>query len=165
MTFQMHSRLHEFLQIINKNFRQEAWKLREIGAIMEKVDQDIYELSAKNNVPPQYIVKLRTELGNIDVMSNRVETLKETTFIPAAYSISEITVGMVLIMLLFVRIDPFYAGFLIYGITAFLFVGLLMLIKQIDNPFAVRKHTYATVDLSILFKLEERMFPSSRLQV
>jgi predicted membrane chloride channel (bestrophin family) len=84
--------------------------------------------------------------------------LKETTFIPAAYSISEITVGMVLLMLLFVKMDPYYACLLIYGIIAFLFTGLLMLIKQIDNPFAVRKNTYATVDPSLLFKLEERMF-------
>jgi hypothetical protein len=30
MTFQMHSHLQEFLRIINQNFRQDVWKLREI---------------------------------------------------------------------------------------------------------------------------------------
>ena len=61
-------------------------------------------------------------------------------------------------MLFFVKIEPYYAGLSLYGIIAFLFIGLLMLIKEIDKPFAIRKHTYATVDIGLLYKLEERMF-------
>lgn len=55
---------------------------------------------------PPLLVKLRSELTNIDRLSNRIETISETTFIPAAYGIAELAVAAVLLVLLFVKTGP-----------------------------------------------------------
>jgi hypothetical protein len=48
---------------------------------MDKIDEDILSL-ARGGTPPQFIARLRNELTNIDRISSRIETIKETTFIP-----------------------------------------------------------------------------------
>jgi hypothetical protein len=121
---------------------------------MDAVNNDIRLLSAKGMAPP-LIVKLRVELINIDKISNRIKTIAETSFIPAAYGIAELAVGAVLIMLLFLKIEPVYEGLALIAATSSLLIGLILLIKDMDNPFEVGKKTYADVDLSLLWDLED----------
>lgn len=98
---------------------------------------------------------MRSELTNIDRISNRIETISETTFIPAAYGIAELAVAAVLLVLLFVKTEPYYEGLALIGATSALLIGLILLIKDMDNPFEVGKDTYADVDMSLLWRLEE----------
>src|SRR3972149_5523438 len=149
-------RLHvkDFLRIIISNFKQNAWKLDEIEKYMERINGDIDKLSEKG-AAPQFLVKLHTELINIDRLSNRIHTITGTTFIPAAYGIAELAVAAVLLVLLFVRTDPYYEGLALIGATSSLLIGLIMLIKDMDNPFELGKNSYADVDLNILFGLEK----------
>lgn len=76
---------------------------------MDVIDDDIVELSSKG-APPQFIMKLRAELTNIDKISNRIETIKETSFIPAAYTIAQLAIGTAIATLLFTKIDPYFEG-------------------------------------------------------
>jgi len=154
ITDDMRSHIRELLQIMISNFRKNVWELDEIGSAMDSINEDIYKL-AENGVAPQFLVKLRTELINIDKISNRIETITETTFIPAAYGIAELAVAAVLLVLLFVRTDPYYEGLALIGATSSLLIGLIMLIKDMDNPFELGKNSYADVDLNILFGLEK----------
>jgi len=128
--------------------------LHEINSTMNAINNDICLLSGKGIAPP-LIVKLRAELTSIDRISNRIKTIAETSFIPAAYGIAELAVGAVLIMLLFLKIEPVYEGFALIGATSSLLIGLILLIKDMDNPFEVGKKTYADVDLSLLWDLED----------
>jgi hypothetical protein len=144
------SHIKELLAVIISNFKRSVWRLREIGEAMDKIDEDIYIL-AKNNVAPQLVVKMRNELTNIDRISYRVEGIMETTFIPAAYIITQIAIGLVIVMLLFVEMDPYYVGVALFGTVSFLLISLLLLIKDMDNPFAGT----VQVDLSSLYKLQE----------
>lgn len=150
----MQSHIKELLHVIISNFKQNVWKLREISPAIDKINADIGRLGEKG-VAPQFLVKFRTELTNIDKISNRIEIIMETSFIPAAYAIAELAVGALLIMLLFVKIEPYYEGLALFGVTSSLLIGLMLLIKDMDNPFEYGKNTYADVDLSLLFKLEE----------
>ncbi len=150
----LQSHIKELLHVIISNFKQNVWKLREINPIIDKINEDI-ALLADKGVPPQFLVKLRTELTSIDKLSNRVEIIMETTFIPAAYAIAELSVVALLIVLLFVKIEPYYEGMALIGVTSSLLIGLIILIKDMDNPFEYGKGTYANVDLRLLFKLEE----------
>ncbi len=88
-------------------------------------------------------------------MSNRIKTIAETTFIPAAYGIAELAVAAVLIVLLFIKTEPYYEGLALIGATSSLLIGLIMLIKDMDNPFEVGKNSYADVDLYLLWELED----------
>ena len=154
ITDDMRSHIRELLKIMISNFRKNVWELDEIGSAMDSINEDIYKL-AENGVAPQFLVKLRTEMINIDKISNRIETITETTFIPAAYGIAELAVAAVLLVLLFVRTDPYYEGLALIGATSSLLIGLIMLIKDMDNPFELGKNSYADVDLNILFGLEK----------
>jgi len=153
-TSSMRIHIIELLHAINSNFRKNNWDLHEINSTMNAINNDIRLLSVKGMAPP-LIVKLRVELINIDKISNRIKTIAETSFIPAAYGIAELAVGAVLIMLLFLKIEPVYEGLALIGATSSLLIGLILLIKDMDNPYEVGKKTYADVDLSLLWDLEE----------
>ena len=154
VTSRMRVHIKDLLHAINSNFRKNNWDLHEINSTMNAINNDIRLLSIKGMAPP-LIVKLRVELINIDKISNRIKTVAETSFIPAAYGIAELAVGAVLIMLLFLKIEPAFEGFALIGATSSLLIGLILLIKDMDNPFEIGKKTYADVDLSLLWDLEE----------
>lgn len=148
------SHIRGLLSTINANFRANVWEIKEINAAMDVINKDIRSL-AERGLAPQFVVKLRTELTNIDKISNRIKTITETSFIPAAYGLAELAVAAILVLLLLIRVEPYYAGIAIIGATSVLLIGILMLIEDMDNPFEVNKNTYADVDLSLLWNLEE----------
>ncbi|MFA4957886.1 MAG: hypothetical protein WC556_13025 [Candidatus Methanoperedens sp.] len=154
VTSNMRIHIKALLHAINSNLRKNNWDLHEINSTMDAINDDISILARKGMAPP-LIVKLRVELINIDKISNRIKTIAETSFIPAAYGIAELAVGAVLIMLLFLKIEPVYEGLALIGATSSLLIGLILLIKDMDNPFEVGKKTYADVDLSLMWDLEE----------
>jgi hypothetical protein len=151
-------RLHikELLGTLNSNFRRNVWELSEVNTAMDNVNKDIQRLVEKG-VAPVFIARFRTELSNVDKVSNRVETIAKTSFIPAAYAISELAIGLVLVVLLLTETDPYYEGLLIFGAIAFLLISMLLLVKDMDNPFEIGKNTYADVNADILFDLETRL--------
>lgn len=151
----MQTNIKELLRVINSNLKNKTWKLREISSVTEKIEDSVYHL-AQNNVSPNFISKMRSELSNIDRISNRIETIMETTFMPVAYLIA-VAISLVIFLLLFVKMDPYYEGITLFGAVSFLLISLMLLIKDMDDPFsgAIR------VDLSTLSKLEERMIPKS----
>lgn len=146
--------IKELLYAINSNFRRNVWKLKELDVVFDKINDDIIILS-KAGVTPNFLIKLRTELTNVDRLAHRVDIITETTFIPAAYTIAEVAIGTIITILLFVNTEPRYIGLIILGATSLVLISLLLLIKDMDNPYEVDKKTYADVDLSILFGLEE----------
>lgn len=154
MASDMHECIKELVGVINSNFRHNNWKQSEVNSVVDVIDDDILELS-KKGVPPQFTMKLRAELTNIDKISNRIETIKETSFIPAAYSIAQLAIGMAIATLLFTKIDPYFEGLILFGVISLLLVSLILLIKDMDDPFEVGKKTYADVDLDLMYKLEE----------
>jgi hypothetical protein len=123
---------------------------------MDKIDEDIVSLTHKGTAP-QFIVRLRNELANIDRISNRIETIKETTFIPAAYNVAQLAVGAAILTLLFTNIDHFIDGIIMTGVISLILISSILLIKNMDDPFEVGKKTYADIDLSLMYKLEERL--------
>ena len=134
------------------NFQNNRWKLSDISAELDKLDTDINILYDKG-LPPPIVVKMRNELATIEKLANRVEIIMETQFIPAAYHISIASTALVLLIVLFTKMDPVYVGILLYGAVSFVLTSLLLLIHDMDNPFEVKKGTVADVDLRIIFKL------------
>jgi len=58
-------------------------------------------------------------MTTIDRLSHRIKTIADTSFIPAAYAISELAAVGVIILLLFIKTD----------------------LKDMDNPFEMGKNT------------------------
>lgn len=138
---------------IADNFRNNTSDNSGIRATIGHINEDLYAL-VDQNVPPQYIVKLRTELGNIDRLTSRVRTIAETSFIPAAYAIAELSVIGVILILFFVKIDPYWEGMFIFAIIITLLVSIILLIRDMDNPFEYGKRSFADVDLTPVFEVE-----------
>ncbi|MBI2133360.1 hypothetical protein HYU11_01620 [Candidatus Woesearchaeota archaeon] len=144
--------IKELLYTMNSNFRRNVWKLKELDAVTERINEDITSL-AKQGVPPAFLTKLRSELTAIDKLSHRIDIIVETTFIPAAYLIAEISIGFLVLLLLLVKGD--YAFYAMFAAVTTILVSLMFLIKDMDNPFEVGKDSCADVDLSLLFNLED----------
>lgn len=149
--FRVHVRdLH---RTINRCFHDNCWNLPDINREMDKVNDDIRTLAIANVAPP-LIAKLRNELGSIDRMTNRIEVIIRTDFIPAAYALAEIATASVILLMLFVKIDPVLEGTIIFAVVCSMLIGLVLLIRDMDNPFEIGTHTYADVDLETLDYLE-----------
>ena len=144
------------MRVINTNFRNNVWNMEEMDSAVDTLNADIGRL-VDLNVPPNFIIKLKTEMTNIDRISHRVKTIAETSFIPAAYAISELAAAGVIILLFFVKLDPFYEGLVLFTVLSMLLIALLLLIKDMDNPFEVGKKTYADIDLFLLWDLEKKL--------
>jgi RsiW-degrading membrane proteinase PrsW (M82 family) len=137
---------------INKCFDNNTWNLTELNHEMNKINLDIRTLSYANVAPP-LIAKLRNELGAIDRMTNRIDVIIRTDFIPAAYALAEVATGGVILLLLFMKMDPFIEGIIIFAVIVTMLIGLLLLIRDMDNPFEFGVNTYADVDRETLVYL------------
>jgi hypothetical protein len=153
---EIRARVRDLLGAINNNFRENEWDSSRIKTVILSINEDIYRL-ADRNVAPQLLVKLRTELTNIDRISNRIYAIKHVSFIPAAYAIAELAAAGVIIILFFVKLDPYYEGLVIFSVLTSLLIALLLLIKDMDDPFETGKKSYADVDLVLLFELENEL--------
>lgn len=149
----LRSHVRDLLRAIHRGLRENNFNLPDINREMDKINNDI-RILAYANVAPPLIAKLRNELGAIDKITNRVEVIIRTDFIPAAYALAEIATCSVILVLLFVRIDPFLEGMVIFAVISSMLIGLLLLIRDMDNPFEIGSHTYADVDLETLTYLE-----------
>jgi hypothetical protein len=134
-----------------KCFMENTWNLPELNHEMNKINNDIRVLSYANVAPP-LIAKLRNELGIIDKISNRIDVIIRTDFIPAAYALAEVATGGVILLLLFIQM-PYLEGIVIFAVIVTMLIGLLLLIRDMDNPFEFGSHTYADVDLETLVYL------------
>jgi len=152
LAVQHHAR--DLLLVINQNFRENCWDHKGITGSIDRINDDIAILAGKS-IPPQFLVKLRAEVSTIERLTNRVQVIARTSFIPAAYAIAELATVGVLIVLLFIRLDPYYEGLVIFFVIAVTIIGLLLLIKDMDDPFEYGAHAYADVDFTILFEMEE----------
>lgn len=142
------------LYSITGNLRNNSWKLKNVDIQMESLNILLEQMS-KAGVQVNYILKMRTELTYIDRLSHRIDMIEETSFIPAAYTIAELAIGIILFLLLFVQVDFSYGGLVIVGAVSMILLSLLFLIKDMDNPFEYGKDSFADVELGILFHLEE----------
>ena len=153
---EMQKKTVALLRCINTNFRNNTWNLDEMDIALDTINADIAHL-VELNVAPNYVIKLKTEISNIDRISHRVKTISETSFIPAAYAIAEIAAAGVIIILFFVKLDPYYEGLILFTVLSMLMIALLLLIKDMDNPFEVGQKTFADIDLFLLWDLEKKL--------
>jgi hypothetical protein len=144
------------LRCITTNFRNNVWTLEDMDSAIDIINEDIAKL-VDLNVPPNFVIKLKTEMTNIDRISHRIKTIAETSFIPAAYAIAELAAAGVIILLFFVKLDPYYEGLVLFTVLCMLLTALLLLIKDMDNPFEVGKNTYADINLFLLWDLEKKL--------
>ncbi|HVP94489.1 MAG TPA: hypothetical protein VMS89_04875 [Methanoregulaceae archaeon] len=149
----MRTHVRDLHRTIYQCFTKNNWNLPDLNREMNKINNDIRVLAYANVAPP-LIAKLRNELGAIDRMTNRIEVIIRTNFIPAAYALAEVTTGGVILLMIFIKMDPFIEGMIIFAVIVMMLIGLLLLIRDMDNPFEFGSHTCADVDIETLMYLD-----------
>ena len=115
----------------------------------------------KEGVPPHYIKRLLEV--NSDLGSNlaRVQVIRDTSYIQPGYALMEMLVGTVLILLTIVEFPAPYIEWPIAAALTLLYVSLVLLVRDIDDPFeydAEGKNTSAAdVDLTPFLHAMHRM--------
>lgn len=149
----LRAHVRDLHRAVNACFFGNSWDLPRLNHEMNKINQDIRVLAYANVAPP-LIAKLRNELGGIDRIINRIDVIIRTDFIPAAYALAEVATAGVVLLLLFIKLDALLEGTIIFAVITSMLTGLLLLIRDMDNPFEFGEHTYADVDIQTLVYLD-----------
>jgi predicted membrane chloride channel (bestrophin family) len=112
-----------------------------------------------NNLTPQFammeqwtqatlVARLKQEQSNLRRTLIRIHTIRETSFVSAGYLLADITTVLLCIGLILGKIEPFYESLFFVVVISYLMVFLLMLIRDLDNPFGYYER-YSGADVSL----------------
>jgi hypothetical protein len=108
-------------------------------------------------VPPNYIVRLRTEQGTVRKNVLRIYHIQRIDFLPSAYLLIQTIVILIIAALEFTQIDPTHQSVVILAFISYFFVYLLRLLRIIDRPFRVDERTMDDVSLFLLNEFAGRL--------
>jgi hypothetical protein len=101
---------------------------------LDELQRSVEGLGVWNAAPLQ--ARLLLELANIRRAVVRIEVIRETTFVPSVYGMAYIGTGLLTAGLVLTDIEPFGESLFFIGLICFLLIKLLLLIADLDNPFA-----------------------------
>lgn len=129
---------------------------REALAALAGLQGSFLEMEALG-VPPNYIIRLKSEEGAVRKGLLRMYYIQKTSFLPLAYTLVKSLVALLLGILLFTKIEPLYDSAIIVAFLSFLFVYILRLLRLLDQPFRARERTRDDVSLFLLEEFRERL--------
>lgn len=151
--------LSEINKCLLKWFMKEE-RSREFMADLTKLNK--YFLAFESLTQPNFIVRLKQEQHALRRMFIRAHTIRETAFVAAGYTIAEITTGLLIVGFTLTRMEPFYESLFLLSMVSFLLIYMLLLIKDLDNPFDhYQSEVTSRVSLKPLNDLSERLNKSS----
>lgn len=89
----------------------------------------------KAGAPSHYVSRLLTCAGDLSGALGRIAVIRNTSFIRAGYVLMQILVGIVLVLLVIVEFSSPAVQWLVPGVLALAYVYLILLVKDLDNPF------------------------------
>jgi len=127
------------------------YKKERTVAILSKVGMmsDYFSAIDKEGIQPNYIIKMRIEQDKIRNMILRIDTIRDTEFIGSSYAIVEAMWFAIALGLVIINIEPFYASLFFTALVMFLLSYMLLLIKDLDNPFDYYTHGEGGTKISL----------------
>jgi hypothetical protein len=95
-----------------------------------------------------YLTRFRQEQGNFRRTIMRIEVIRETSFVAAGYLLANVITLLLCLGLVLASLDPFYESLFTSGVIAFMLIFLLMLIRDLDNPFGYYER-FSSADVSL----------------
>ena len=97
------------------------------------------------------VARLKQEQSNLRRTLLRIHTIRETSFIASGYLLADLTTILLCIGLILAKIEPFYESLFFVGVISYLMIYLLMLIRDLDNPFGYyERHSGEDISLKPL---------------
>lgn len=105
-----------------------------------------------------FIVRLKQEQANIRRIVTRIDTIRDTSFVSSGYRIAEINSILLILGLIVIQLEPFLHALFLTGAVSLLFLYMMFLIKDLDNPFGYYSaNSVENVPLKVIEDLEERL--------
>lgn len=136
----------DFLNSINEWFyRKERTK-----NIIEKLHlMNNYFSEFESMMQANFLSRMKNEQGNLRKMVIRIDSIRDLSFIQSAYAIVETLAFFVVAGLLVLKVEPFYESVFFTMIVSFLVIYMILLIKDLDNPFDYSEHGEKGTEVSI----------------
>jgi uncharacterized protein YutD len=159
-----------YLSGFNRSLVDWFYKKEKTENIMKKLSGlNDYFLEFESLTQANFIVRLKQEQNNIRKILNRTHTIRETSFLGTGYAIAEIITFILILGMIFIKIDPFYADVFFVSFVSFILIYMIFFIKDIDNPFDYKtENNYDEVSLKPLLDTNMRIAayistPASRI--
>ena len=133
---------------------------RKCLAAVNDLSASISELE-QLGLPPHYIVRLRTEQSSIRKNVLRVYHIQRTEFLPSAYALIESIIGLIIVGLLFTKIEPGRDAIVLIVLISYFFIFMIKLLKIIDTPFQPARATRDDISLFLLREFVTRTQPGN----
>lgn len=147
------TQLHDIAQSFGSDVRNKSHGTREyINGLSPYFNE-----MEKAGVPANFIVKLKQQQGQLLGFISRVTYIQRINFIPSASILAKSIVTLLIIMLLFTNVEPFYGSLAIVGLISFILVYMLILIKTIGTPFHAEGKTRDDVSLFLVSDVMRRL--------
>lgn len=115
-----------------------AWlhKEKRTAALMAGVDGLTPQLALMEQwTQATLVARLKGEQANIRRIVVRIHTIRETSFVAAGYLLADVITTLMCAGLVLSKIEPFYESLFFVSVISCLMVFLLLLIRDLDNPF------------------------------
>lgn len=117
-------------------------QIEQFNAVMVQIDKD--------GVQANYIIRIKNEMSNIRKNILRIETIRETDFISSAYAIVEAMAFIIISGLVLIKIEPFFAAIFFTLLVSFLIIYMIVLIKDLDDPFDYKLNGESGTEISLV---------------
>jgi len=135
-------------------------KTKTIEVMAELKGFNQYFLQFESLTQANFIVRMKQEQNNLRRLLNRAHSIRETSFNRSGYTIAEIITFVLTLGLIFTRLEPFYENIFFVIFVPFILIYMILLIKDLDNPFEYyvrNKETADEVSLKPLIDLKSRL--------
>ena len=118
---------------------------------------EIFTQMEQGGMPPNFLVRLKTEQGIARRIVLRVSHIQRTQFIPSAHILALSLIALVIALLLLVKTEGSPESVVVFAFLSYLFVYVGRLISVIEQPFQEGAESMDDVSLFLLHELEEKM--------
>ena len=132
----------KFYAVVRSNDRGVSSEIRDLAIYFAQME--------KAGVPPNFIVKLKQQQALLLKHRKRVTYIQRIKFIPSATLLARSIVVLVIGLLIFTNVDPFYGSLAIIGIVSFVLMFMMILIDVISTPFHAEGKTKDDVSMFLL---------------
>jgi hypothetical protein len=143
--------LIDFHIALTHNLIDWLYKKERTQSLLLKISQmnDYFARLDTEGVQANYIIKMKNDQSTIRRLIMRIDTIRDTGFIGSAYAIVEAMWLAIAIGLFVIFIEPFYASLFFTTLVIFLISYMLLLIKDLDNPFDYSRHGESGTEVSL----------------
>jgi hypothetical protein len=106
---------------------------------------------------PNFLVRIKTEYGNIRKNILRVYHIQRTQFIPSAYILGISIVVLIIFVLLFIKTEGSPESMIFFGFISYMFIYIISLISIIEQPYQEGESSMDDISMFLLHELDIKL--------